>query len=61
MSDERSPKDSSAKKSGAEDKIEVTEEELTDDERIDQAIAASFPASDTPSWTSGISKHEEEE
>jgi hypothetical protein len=31
-----------------------TDHPLTDDERVDEAIAESFPASDPPSYNSGV-------
>lgn len=33
----------------------LAKETVSDEERIDEAMAESFPASDSPSWNSGIS------
>lgn len=46
-------KDWQEERGGRIDPLRDPKDPLTDDERIDQAIAESFPASDPPSITSG--------
>ena len=44
---------------GRIDPLRSPEPPLDDDERVDEAIAESFPASDPPSFNSGISHDDE--
>jgi hypothetical protein len=53
-------KDWQKERGGRIDTFKSPDSPMSDDERVDQAIAESFPASDPPSFNSGIDDEEEE-
>lgn len=52
-------KDLLEERGGRIDPMGTPDSPIDDDERIDEAIAESFPASDPPSFNSGIDREDE--
>ena len=52
-------KDWQEERGGRIDPMMTPDSPLTDDERIDEAIAESFPASDPPSFNSGVEEDDQ--
>lgn len=53
-------KDWSEERGGRIDPMKYPDGPIDSGERVDEAIAESFPASDPPSWTSGIDSEEDD-